>query len=283
MNRFWKIIAIAIATAYLTFTLSANIATATIAVTPSDLVATEIISTSARESSSLQMAFPSNAEIEAKTKVVFEQIFQKFGAVNILIIFLVTLGPLKLIVPFAKLTANGSATLRHRLALRSFGISTLVILGVALFCNNILKAWQIDVSVMLMTTGIILFLVALQKVLAQYTPTTTNDKVTANPSLNATIHPLVFPNILPPYGIAVVVTMSATFGRMEIPANLLFLLLFLVMLLNLVAMLLARPILHLIKPVTLKVLGFVFGVMQIALGLDMILAGIKIEAMTLLF
>ncbi|NET82387.1 MAG: MarC family protein [Moorea sp. SIO1F2] len=243
------------------------------------LLSNTIISAQVMESSSNQIAIPIKAEIDAKTQVLFEQLFEGFGAFNILIIFLLTVGPLKLIVPFVKLTANADPALRRQLALRGFGISTLVIFAVALLCKNVLKSWQIDLSAMLIATGIILFLVALRTVLAQYNTPTTKDATPVNPSLKLTINPLVFPSILTPYGIAVVVTMSAMFGRMAIAPGSMFLLLLLVMVLNLGVMLVAHPLLNLIKPVTLRVLGFVFGVMQVALGLDMILTGVKLEAM----
>ncbi|NEN94871.1 MAG: MarC family protein [Moorea sp. SIO3I7] len=247
------------------------------------LLSNTIISAQALESSSNQIAIPVKAEIDAKTQVLFEQLFDGFGAFNILIIFLLTVGPLKLIVPFVKLTANADPALRRQLALRGFGISTLVIFAVALLCQNVLKSWQIDLSAMLIATGIILFLVALRTVLSQYNPPTTKENSPVNPSLKLTINPLVFPSILTPYGIAVVVTMSAMFGRMAIAPGSMFLLLFVVMVLNLGVMLVAHPLLNLIKPVTLRVLGFVFGVMQVALGLDMILTGVKLEAIALKF
>jgi multiple antibiotic resistance protein len=53
------------------------------------------------------------------------------------------------------------------------------------------------------------------------------------------------------------------------------------MVLNLLAMLAARPILRTLKPATLQVLGLVLGVMQLALGLEVILAGIQLEALIL--
>ena len=247
------------------------------------LLSNTIISAQAMESSRVQPAIPVKAEIDAKTQVLFEQLFEGFGTFNILIIFLLTVGPLKLIVPFVKLTANADPALRRQLALRGFGISTLVIFAVALLCQNVLKSWQIDLSAMLIATGIILFLVALRTVLSQYNTPTTKDATPVNPSLKLTINPLVFPSILTPYGIAVVVTMSAMFGRMAIAPGSMFLLLLLVMVLNLGVMLVAHPLLNLIKPVTLRVLGFVFGVMQVALGLDMILTGVKLEAIALKF
>ncbi|NES25640.1 MAG: MarC family protein [Symploca sp. SIO3E6] len=286
-HQLWRFLGIAIASVYFTWLLGVNTTTIAIATTPDP--ATPLIAQAeteipeSRELSNTPIVFPSSAEIDAKTRVLFERLFEGFGAINILIIFLLTLGPLKLIGTFAKLTMNAEPALRRQLAFRSFGISTLVIFGVALLCQRVLKSWQIEVSAMLMTTGIILFSVALRTVLAQYNPPTTNNAPPVKPSLELTLNPLVFPSILTPYGIGVVVTLSAIFGRMAIASDTLFLLLLVVMVLNLGAMLAARPLLSIIKPVTLRILGFVFGVMQVALGLDMILTGLKIEAIALKF
>ncbi|NEP11036.1 MAG: MarC family protein [Symploca sp. SIO2C1] len=302
-HRLWRFLGIAIASVYFTWILGVNTTPIAIATTLSPPLPTHLteqtglISTTAtslmaqataempesRELGNTPIVFPSSAEIDAKTRVLFERLFEGFGALNMLIIFLLTLGPLKLIGSFAKLTMNAEPALRRQLALRSFGISTLVIFLVAILCQNVLKAWRIDVSAMLITTGIILFSVALRTVLAQYNPPSTNNAPPVNPSLDLTLNPLVFPYILTPYGIGIVVTLSAIFGRLAIASNTLFLLLLLVMVLNLGAMLAARPLLFIIKPVTLRVLGFVFGVMQVALGLDMILTGLKIEAIALKF
>ena len=220
---------------------------------------------------------PAIAEIDTQNKIILSEIFEKFGLFNIFIIFLVTLGPIKLIAPFVRLTKNADLTLRRQLALRSFSISTLIILGVALICKNTLNLWQIDISAMIITTGIILFIVAIKTVLGQYQSSPTTQTNTVDISMNSIIHPLVFPHILTPYGISIVVTISAILGQMEISPIPLLLLLLLVMSLNLIIMLAAYPILNFIKPITLKILGFVFGVMQVALGLDMILTGIKME------
>jgi multiple antibiotic resistance protein len=58
-------------------------------------------------------------------------------------------------------------------------------------------------------------------------------------------------------------------------------LLLLVMLLNLLAMLAARSILGVLKPVTLQVLGFALAVMQLALGIEFILSGIELQALVI--
>ncbi len=57
--------------------------------------------------------------------------------------------------------------------------------------------------------------------------------------------------------------------------------LILVMFLNLLAMLFTRPILKAIKLPTLHISGLVLGVMQLALGLEIILVSIQIQALIL--
>ena len=214
-----------------------------------------------------------------ENQVLLEGLFDNFGLINIFIIFLLTLGPLKLIPAFVKLTKNYKQNIRHQLALKSFFISTLVILGVAILSQRVLKSWQINISAMLLTTGIILFLVALKNVLAQYNYSLVDKEIIEENPRDLTINPLVFPSILTPYGIALVVTISAIFAKIQIPLIPLFLILSIIMFLNLGAMFFAYHILYWIKPITLKILSFVFSVMQVALGLDMIIRGIKMEVL----
>ena len=54
-----------------------------------------------------------------------------------------------------------------------------------------------------------------------------------------------------------------------------------VMGLNLVSMLAAKPIFMFIRPVTLRILGFTLGVMQFALGIEFVLTGIEIQALVI--
>jgi multiple antibiotic resistance protein len=58
-------------------------------------------------------------------------------------------------------------------------------------------------------------------------------------------------------------------------------LLLLVMGLNLVCMLAAISILSFLKPITLLILGFILGVIQLALEVELIVSGIEIEVLVL--
>jgi len=115
--------------------------------------------------------------------------------------------------------------------------------------------------------GLLLVLVALRLVLAH---SDTDDDIDddhegprrpppENPGLDLVVQPLVFPTILTPYGLAVVITLSALVSQVETtPLRLM------IMGTNLLAMLDARPILAVIKPRVLQMLGIVLGIIQLA-------------------
>jgi multiple antibiotic resistance protein len=85
--------------------------------------------------------------------------------------------------------------------------------------------------------------------------------------------PLAFPTIVTPYGISTLIVFLALSpdiqGQLIIGAILLA-----IMLLNLMAMLLARPILRFLG-VFLQILGAVLGVVQVSLGLQIINSSLR--------
>lgn len=198
----------------------------------------------------------------------------------IFIVFFITLGPLKVIPVFAKLTQHADNNLRRNLAIRSAALATLVILLVALLGGSILTKWTVSLAALLLTTGILLFLASLQLVMSQYGSAASNAPP-PEPSMKLLINPLTFPTILTPYGIALAIILMITNTRMLERPFIVPVMLLLVMGLNLICMLAARPILAILRPAILQVVGLVLGVMQLALGLQVILNAIQIEALTL--
>ncbi|MEL7039745.1 MAG: MarC family protein [Cyanobacteria bacterium J06592_8] len=213
-------------------------------------------------------------------KIAETPIGSQFKLFNIFIIFFVTLGPLKIIPSFVTLTENASASLRRQLAVRSAIISTIVLLLVAIIGQNILKVWTISLPSLMIAGGILLFLIALNIVMTQYAPPT-QVHPPEKPDINLAVTPLVFPTILPPFGIAIALTMMVMSKQIGISSIGVLVLLVAVMGLNFICMLAARPILTFIRPVTLRILGFTLGVMQLALGIEFILYGIEIEVLVL--
>lgn len=183
------------------------------------------------------------------------------------------LGPFKIIGPFAKLTHGADPRLTRRIALAAILISSLALLLAAFAGETFLAKFQIDVSVLTLAAGIILFLVALQGILQQFSPPDPVGAPASPPTMHLAMNPLAFPTIVTPYGIAALIVFMAVSSdlteKLKIGGILLA-----IMLLNLGAMLSARYILKWLG-IVLQIVGAVLGVIQVALGLSIIISSLK--------
>ena len=91
-----------------------------------------------------------------------------FTLAKVFTFLFLTLGPLKIIGPFASMTRGRDAAFKRRLAVRGIVIATIALLAAATIGANILQQWGISIGSMQLTAGILLFLVALRPVLEQY-------------------------------------------------------------------------------------------------------------------
>jgi multiple antibiotic resistance protein len=172
--------------------------------------------------------------------------------------------------PFAQLTRNADVALRRTIALRAFVFSTVALLAGAYLGQFLLAKWQMSVVALMLAGGILLFLVAIKRILAPDPP----EKLAAageRPTRALALSPLTFPTIVTPYGVATLIVFLVLGPQLQF---LILGLLVSVMLLNLLAMLYARPVLRVLG-VPLQVLGAVLGVMQAALGIRIILLAIR--------
>ncbi|MCP9800189.1 MarC family protein [Synechococcus sp. RedBA-s] len=225
----------------------------------------------------------SRFEAQASLIPKLREFYGGMGGYRALIpILILTIGPLKIIPAFVKLTAHADPPLRRRMAWRASLIATAVLIVLALSGWKLLINYNIPLTAILFSGGLVLVLVALRMVLAQYGDEDDRpDPPPAEPSMAQVVQPLVFPTILTPYGIAVVITMSALVRQLEGTPFWLMGLLVAVMAVNLLAMLFARPILRVIQPRFLQLLGLVLSVIQLALGFSMIFTSIEIQALVL--
>ena len=181
------------------------------------------------------------------------------------------LGPFKIIPPFLHLTANADKVLTRQLVVLSILFSIGALLVAALLGENILLKYGISVNALAATGGLILFLVALLNIISQFHYTPPEDSP-ASPTLSMAVFPLAFPTIVTPYGIAAVIVFMTmahdTNGKLIVCAMVTG-----IMLLNLLTMLVARKIQ---KPLMLilPLLGAVLGVVQVALGLEILINAI---------
>jgi multiple antibiotic resistance protein len=213
-------------------------------------------------------------------------------------ILMLMVGPLKIIPAFLRLTARATEPMRRRIAWNGFLLSTATVLVLALFGFRLLVNFNIPLTAILASAGLVLVLVALKLVLAQYGdddlfgdhPHGQPDgpekprslpPPPENPGLDLVVQPLVFPIILTPYGLAVVITLSALVRQLEGSPATLMVILLAIMVLNLLAMLFARPILAVIRPRVLQMLGLVLGIIQLSLGIGLLFTAVEVQALAI--
>jgi multiple antibiotic resistance protein len=190
-----------------------------------------------------------------------------------------TLGPFKIIGPFATMTHGRDGAFRRQLAFKGIVIAALAMLAAATIGANTLQSWGISVGALQLAAGIVLFLIAPKPVLEQYEPkkpgTATESDNAPAPSASAlALSPLAFPTIVTPYGIAVLI-LVVTLRRdhlLEIVG-----VTAVVLVLNLLAMLSADRILK--TPLVgsaLGIVGAVMGLLQVALGVQVIVSALHL-------
>jgi multiple antibiotic resistance protein len=195
------------------------------------------------------------------------------GPAEIFTIFFVTLGPLKILGPFAQRTHDLDDVLVRRIAVRAFAIATIAVVAGGLIGTSLLAKWQVSIPAMVIAAGIIFFLVALKQLLEQYEPAHAQIAPPLPPAAMAAALRMLFPIVLTPYGIAAVIVLLAASGQAQRTETILALAVA-VMVLNLLAMLFARRILVGPVIVVLQVLGAVLGVLQVALAVQFVLSGL---------
>ena len=186
------------------------------------------------------------------------------------IIFFLTLGPLKAIGPFAKVSRGADPALLRALAWRATLIATVIVMAVALLGAVLLKNWRVSVPAIMIAGSLILFLQAVQMIMepppAPPPPPPAEEQ--QPPSLALANFPLAIPALVTAPGITAIAAFMAIVGPDWTQKGTIFALLLFIMALNLLALLNVRLILQYISPAILLVLGWVMAVLQAALAVQ---------------
>lgn len=190
--------------------------------------------------------------------------------------FFLTIGPKQVLVPFAQATEGMGGRDRVRLALGTSILSLFSIAIAATLGVQVLGNWGISPAALLLTAGIILFLVALNSIRDQYEDEKGGKPSSPAPAGARLLFKLAFPYIVSPYGVAVVI-LTMTLRPPEAAIWPIFAMLAALMTLNFVVMLLAGRILatDIVAPL-LAIVGSVLAVLQAALGVQMFLVGLRL-------
>lgn len=187
------------------------------------------------------------------------------------LLFMMT-GPLRVVPAFAALTVNFSASERDRLALRAVTLAASGVLLSLFIGVGLLKSWGVSPQALAAATGTLLFLTALASILG--TNANSGAQPPSEPNQRLAVSPLAFPTLLPPFAVGVLILFGAFFQNLNEQLQILGLALGLLVV-DLVAMRYAQQIMSWLGPTTLQVLGAVFGVMQLALAIEMIFWSIQ--------
>lgn len=192
------------------------------------------------------------------------------------------LGPLNVIDPFIAMTQGRDASFRRRLAFRAFIVATIALFVAATLGAKTLQAWGISVGALLLTAGVILFLVALKPVLTGYKRRKPQADSTAAVTASAAsmselaFSPLTFPTIVTPYGMAVLI-MLVTLNPLSAGGGSILGVAAVVLVLDLLAMLGAYRLAKtpFFTP-GLRIVGAVMGILQVALGAQAMVDGLRL-------
>ena len=146
----------------------------------------------------------------------------------------------------------------------------MIALALAIFAGHfIMKSWGASPRAVSAAAGLLLAISSLQAILG-----TSSAPLQDVSERDLAISPLAFPTLVPPYAVGVLILFAAHVSETAYLLQIAGLALGM-MLLNLLAMTFAAQILRALGPTTLRVLGSVFGVLQLSLGIEMILYAVK--------
>ena len=169
---------------------------------------------------------------------------QPLSTEEVLTVLFLMLGPFKIIGPFARLTEGADRAFVRRLAFRAILYSVVALLLAAFLGERLMRRYGIPLPVLALAAGLVLFLVALPRILQEFKPPPPRRAGEAPaPTLALALTPLAFPTIVTPYGIAAVIVFQSLGQNLgeELTIGLM---VSAIMLVNLVAMLLAQRILQ---------------------------------------
>jgi multiple antibiotic resistance protein len=199
-----------------------------------------------------------------------------FNPLEKVLLLFATVGPLKVTIVCAALTADAPPEFLKRVALRSVLIATIVCVVFAVIGEAILRLFKVSVPAFQIGGGIIVLLFSLDMVMGK----SGSDKAAdgpegkaGEPSLDIATYPLAIPLMASVSGLVAIVSLLA---ESDDPAALLFLLFVIVaiMALNYLCLRSCRYIVQAMGPAVLQVVGKLMGVILTALAVELTLMGL---------
>jgi multiple antibiotic resistance protein len=194
-------------------------------------------------------------------------------------IFMLTLGPIKVIPAFGAMTRDATRGQVIELAVRGTIQATIIALLIAVVCTSMQEAWGVSLDAIRITGGTLLFMSAASGQVMQSPAAVAMPPPLANLDDAAirrlSFMPISIPVIITPWGVvAIVLFMRLAAGDREASIAVLAILV-LVMALNFVGMLFARTIVKFAGIATFQLVGWIFGILQCGLAVQTILIALR--------
>ena len=203
------------------------------------------------------------------------------GSINLGFIFAIlflTLGPLKLIPTFYGATHALDSKTRLGLALKSTALAFLILVAATVVGSALATNWRVSREALLVTGGLLLLIGSLRILShalappAPHEPAPPADPAAKRP-ISIVVSPLAIPGIITPWGlVALLLFVSVAEDQHQLGGVVAMLVLN--MLLNIVGMVFAGPIMRTIGVPAMSVLGWVFSILQAALGITFLFRGV---------
>ena len=191
----------------------------------------------------------------------------------VLIIFFVTLGPIKVIPAYAQLTSQLSESDRRGLAIKATLLATAVGFLILFLGDKLRQNWQIGSADLLLTGGVLLLIGALEAIKnAQHRPDAQEPPQSAK---GLALSPVTFPIIITPYGIVALLLFAAVAGDTQTFLIGVFGIFLGMMVADSLAMIYARKLLGFIRIGTLMAFGWLIAVLQAALAIHAFMTGLQ--------
>lgn len=192
------------------------------------------------------------------------------------IIFFVVIEPVSLVPMFGALTRGGEPGYRKKMALKSIAISAGIFIVFALAGDALLRLLGISVSAFKIAGGILLFLLAVDMVLARESglrSTTVREQDEARYREDISVFPMAFPLITGPGALATMLLLTA--GAADwVGVSLVLAMGLLALAVTLVMLLLTQPLMRVIGVTAGSVISRLLGVVLSALAAQYVVDGV---------
>ena len=201
-----------------------------------------------------------------------------FKTINIVILLFITLGPMKVLLPFVHQTVDLNLKQKQKIAFKAFMISTIIVLLVAIIGPRIIDKWGVSTTAIAIAGAFVLFAQAFRQVnFDTSTASLELSKLHTKASIIDRIaYSLSIPYIVTPAGIATILMVKIIHpGHWLVVISTVIAILLTIMILNFLTMLFAQTILKVISIPILQLTGWIFCVLQLILSVQIVLAELQ--------